>query len=350
MVFTQNVLPNLVDWARMADPDGTIADLAWMLAQCNDIMKDMIWQEGNLPLGHKISANVGLPQGTWRGNNQGVPSTKPVNAQYQFAIGELVDYSMVDKSEALLNGQVGKFRWNEDQAHIEGLSQQVATALMYSNEATNPAQFTGFSPYYNTVSTSTAQSAKNVLDAGGTASANASLWLVGWGDNTTFGIFPKGSQAGLVYEDKGDVVPLYDSNGNRFEGYTSYFCWKVGLAVKNWQYNVRICNIDTTTAGLLGTAPPDLFVYMSRAVVRMPTFTRRASGITEVDAPGDPMPGINPAWYCNRTVREFLDIQAIRDKNVLLSPKEYAGEPVMQFRDIPIRVVDALLNSESRVV
>ena len=75
---TTNVYPNLVDWARMTDPQGTIADIAWLLAQCNEVLKDMIWQEGNLPLGHKISANVGLPQGVWRGNNQGVPSSKPV--------------------------------------------------------------------------------------------------------------------------------------------------------------------------------------------------------------------------------------------------------------------------------
>lgn len=347
---TTNIYPNLVDWARMTNPDGTIADIAFLLAQANDVLKDMIWQEGNLPLGHKITANVGLPQGTWRANNQGVASTKPQHAQYQFAIGELQDYSMVDKSEAHLNGDIGKFRWNQDQEHIEGMSQQVASAIFYSNEATNPQQFTGFSPYYNTVNTATALSAANVIDAGGTGSSNASLWLVGWGDNTTFGIFPKGSQAGLVYEDKGDVVPLYDSNGNRFEGYTSLFQWKIGLAIKNWKYNVRIANIDTTTAGLFGVSPPDLFVLMSRAVIKLPTMTRRTSGITEVDAPGDPMPGINPAWYVNRTVRESLDIQAIRDKNVLLSPKEYAGEPVMEFRGVPIRLVDALTNTESRIV
>jgi len=46
-------------------------------------------------------------------------------------------------------------------------------------------------------------------------------------------------------------------------------------------------------------------------------------------------------------VRESLDIQAIRDKNVLLRPTEYAGQPVVEFRGIPIRVVDALLTTES---
>jgi len=346
MVFTQNVMPNLVDWANMSNPDGTIAEIAWLLAQSNEVIKDMIFQEANMPLAHKVTVNVGLPQGTWRNNNQGVSSSKPVNAQYQFSIGELVSYSMVDKSEAVLNGEVGKFRWNQDQAHIEGMSQQIASALMYSNEATNSAQFTGFSPYYNTINTASAQSATNVIDGGGTGSSNSSLWLLGWGDNTLFSIFPKGSQAGLVYEDKGDTTPLYDSNGNRYEGYTSYFCWKIGLAIKNWQYAVRMANLDTTTAGLGGTTPPDLFVLMSQAVTKLPTLTRRASGITETDAPSDPSPGIRPGFYCNRTVRTYLDIQAIRDKNVLLSSKDYAGDPVMQFRDIPIRIVDALTNAE----
>lgn len=347
--MSTNIYPNLVDWARRNDPDGEVAIIAEMLSQCNEVLKDMIWQEGNLPLGHKTTVRVGLPQGVWRGANQGVPSTKSLTAQFTDSIGELVDYSIVDKSIAVLNGNVAKFRYSEDMAHIEGLSQQVASALFYSNEATTPNQFTGFAPRYNTVSTTNAKNAVNVIDGGGTASSNLSIWLVGWGDNTTFGIFPKGSQAGLVYEDKGDVVPAYDSNGNRFEAYTSMFQFKLGLCVKDWRYNVRMANIDTTTAGLQGVAPPDLFVLMSRAVVKLPTATRRMSGITESDAPGDPMPGISPAFYVNRTGREFMDIQAIRDKNVLLSSKDYAGEPIMAFRDVPIRVVDALTNTEARL-
>lgn len=348
--MSTNVLPNLVDWARRANPDGSIAVIAEILSQCNEVMKDMIWQEGNLPLGHKTTVRTGLPQGVWRAANQGVPSSKTLTAQFTDSIGELYDYSVVDKSLAELNGNVAKFRYSEDMGHIEGLSQQVASALFYSNEATNPNQFTGFAPRYNTVNNANAKNAINVLDAGGVGSSNLSMWLVGWGDHTTFGIFPKGSEAGLVYEDKGDVVPAYDSNGNRFEAYTSLFRFRLGLCVKDWRYNVRIANVDTTTAGLQGTSPPDLFALMSRAVVRLPTASRRLSGITESDAPDDPVPGIMPAWYVNRTGREFMDIQAIRDRNVLLSSKDYAGDPVVMFRDVPIRVVDALTNTEARIV
>ena len=198
MAFTTNVYPNLVDWARRIDPDGAIATIAEMLSQCNEVMKDMIWQEGNLPLGHKTTVRVGLPQGVWRAANQGVPSSKSLTAQFQDSIGELVDYSIVDKSLALLNGNIAKFRYSEDMSHIEGLSQQVASGIFYLNEATTPTAFTGFAPRYNTVTTTTAKSAKNVIDGGGTGSNNLSIWLTGWGDNTTFGIFPKGSQAGQI--------------------------------------------------------------------------------------------------------------------------------------------------------
>lgn len=347
-----NVLPSLVDWARRASPDGVIADIAEMLAQCNEVLKDMIWQEGNLPTGHKVTLRTALPQGTWRQANQGVASTKSMTTQVQFGIGMLTAYSMVDKAIADLGGEADKFRYTEDMSFIEGMSQQVASAIFYSNEAVTTAQFTGLAPNYNTVTASNAKSAANVLDLGGTASANCSGWIVGWGDNTTFGIFPKGSQAGLVYQDKGDIVPAYDANNNQFEAYRSYFEWKMGLAIKNWQYNVRLANIDTTTnaGGLFSTTPPDLFVYLSQAVTKLPTASRRLSGITEVDAPNDPSPGTSPAIYCNRTLRASMDIQAIRDKNVLLTFRDYAGEPTMMFRDLPIRVVDALTNSEARVV
>lgn len=344
------VLPNIIDWARQVDPDGTPAVIAEMLSQCNEILKDMIYKEANMPLAHKVSLRVSLPQGTWRQANQGVAASKSTYSQIQFSIAELMAYGEVDKSIADLMGDTGKYRMNQDMGTIEGLSQQMASTLFYGNEAVNPNQFTGLSSIYNTVSTSTQQIANNVIDMGGTGNSNASLWLVGWNDYATYGIFPKGSPAGLVYEDKGDIRALYDASNNPFEGYTSVFMWKTGLAVEDWRYNVRMANIDTTSAGLAGTNPPDLFAAMAKAVKRPPKMTRRTSGITESDAPNDPVQGSNFAWYANRTVGEYLDIQAIRDKNVLLKPTEYAGEPVTEWRGVPVRTVDALTNSESRVV
>jgi hypothetical protein len=340
---------SLMDAARRMDPDGQIATIAELLSQTNEFFRDMTWTESNTDTGHKSTVRTGLPQGVWRMAYAGVPYARSTTAQVTDGLGYLAAYSQIDKRVADLGGKVAQIRLTEDSAFLEGMSQQMATTFFYGNQTTQMSQFTGFAPRFNTVSTSNAQNAQNVINGGGTGSSNLSIWLVGWGDMTNFGIFPKGTKSGLVFEDRGDIVPGYDSNQNPFPAYTSYFEWNAGLVVKDWRYCVRIANIDTTTGaqGLFGTTPPDLFLLMSKAVVRFPTLTKRASGITETDAPDEPAPGINPGFYTNRTGRESLDIQAIRDKNVLLKPTEYAGNPVIEFRSIPIRVCDTLLNTES---
>ncbi|MGB9154425.1 MAG: major capsid protein [Alphaproteobacteria bacterium] len=344
-----NVLPNLVDHASLLDPQGKVPTVAWMLAQANPILKDMIWQEANASTSHEVTLNTSLPQGTWRQDNQGVPASKGTYGKAKFGIGQITDYSQVDRTQARLMGNIEKYRWTMDQSHIEGIGQQIASAIFYSNEATTPAQITGFSPFYSSLETATLQTAKNVINAGGSGNSNTSIWRVDWGDHTCFGIYPKGSQAGLIYEDKGEFRQLYDQYGNGFEGYTSYFEWMLGLALMNWSYVGRICNIDTTTAGLAGTTPPDLNSLMIQLASKITTSPRRMFGITDVDAPGDPMPGTSPTWYCNRTGRAGLDIQAIRNPNVLISLTEYAGEPTEMWRGAPVRACDSILNTESPV-
>lgn len=343
-------LPNFVDWARTLDPNGAISTIAWLLAQNNEMRKDSISQMGNLPLGHKVTVQAGMPQGTYRMANQGVAPTKGIYEQYQFEMSELVAYSCVDKSIASLKGGTEKYRWTQTQSCAMGMGQQQATTLLYGNSAVNPTQFAGFFSYYNTLNTATAATAKNVIGMGGSGSSNASIFLGCWGNDTTYEIFPEGSTVGLNIEDKGDVRAIYDANNNPFEGYTTYLVWKLGLAIENWQYNVRICNIDTTTAGIAGTTPPDLFQAMNTATLLVPSLTKRASGIDMTDSPEDPQPGVNPAFYCNRTIRNALWNQSVRDKNVLLTPKEYAGEVIEEYRGIPIRNMDVMLNTEATVI
>ena len=343
---------SLADWAKRQDPDGKIGDIAELLSQTNEIFEDMVWLEGNLPTGHRSTVRTGLPSGTWRQLYQGVVPGKSTTAQIEDHCGSLEAYSIVDRNLAELNGDIGKFRLSEDMAQMEGLSQQVATALFYGNAAVNQTQFTGLSPRFNTVATASAQTAYNVIDCGGTASSNTSIWIVGWGDRTCHGIFPKGSKAGLLHEDKGDTIPGYDGSYNRFEAYTSYFRWQAGLTVRDWRYVVRLANVDVTSAtlGLQNTTPVDLYAQLAKAVIRMPTTSYEVSGITKSDAPDGVMPAIRPVIYCNRTVRQYLDIQAMRNARTLLRLSEYAGKVVADFRGIPIRVCDALVNTETRVV
>jgi hypothetical protein len=340
----------LADLGRSLDPDGAVADMAEMLSMCTELIEDLPMVEANGLTTHVTTLRTSLPKGSYIRYYQGTPYSKSNRAQLEFGMSLLRDYSQVDKELIKLGGKQMELREKEDVAHMEGLSQQQSSTAIYGNAWTTPEQFTGILPFFNTVSQTTAQNAVNVFDCGGTGSSNASLLVLGMGDSTVYGIYPKGSKAGLIYEDKGDVVPGFDASQQRFEAYTSLFQWQMGLVVEDWRYVIRLCNIDTTTAGLLGPTPPDLFAILARAIVRLPTAGRTQTGITKTDAPDKMAPSIRLKMYMDRTVRAALDVQAIRDKNVLLSPTDYAGQPIVNWRNIPLGVQDTMLNTEARVV
>ncbi len=322
-----------------------------MLSQSNDYADDMPYVEANEKTGHEFIFRTSIPAGTWRQYNMGVGYSKSTTAKARASVGMLEDYSQVDRALAEHSGDAEGFRYTEDVAFMEGMSQTIAQTTFYGNVLVTPAEFMGFSPYYNTVNTATAQNAANVIDGGGTGNNNTSLWLLGWGPDTVFAIYPRGSKAGLDMEDKGDIVPGYDSAGNRFEAYTTWFRQQMGIVVRDWRYAVRLANIDTTNAagGIYSATPPDLFVLMDAMLMSFPKFTPPTSGITKTDAPQDPQT-VRGVFYANRTLRHAMAQQAMRNRNMLLTLNDYDGRPIDTFRGVPIKTVDQLVTTETRVV
>ena len=151
-------------------------------------------------------------------------------------------------------------------------------------------------------------------------------------------------------EDKGTVVPGFDAIGNRFEAYTSLFEQQVGLCPKDWRYGVRIANLDVTSAGLAGPNAPDLFALLDQALMLFPKLSGKTSGITKTDAPNDNGQTVRPVIYCNRTLRHWMNVQSMRNRNVLLSINDYDGRVVESYRGIPVKIVDQIVNTESTVV
>src|SRR6266702_149928 len=166
------------DWAKRLDDGYRIASIIELLSQTNEILDDMLVVEGNLPTGHKTTVRTGLPQGTWRLLNTGVPHAKSTTAQIVDTCGNLETYAVIDKDIADLNGNTAEFRMSEVRAFLEGMTQQMASTLIYGNLGVNPERFHGLAPRYNSVLTTTAQTAANVIDMGGTASTNTSIWIV----------------------------------------------------------------------------------------------------------------------------------------------------------------------------
>jgi hypothetical protein len=333
------------DWAKRTEEYG-IAAIVELLSQTNEILLDMMVVEGNLPTGHKTTVRTGLPTATWRLLNYGVPNAKSTTAQVTDTCGNLETYSVIDKDIADLNNNTSEFRMSESMGFLEGMNQQMATTLIYGNTAVNPERFMGLAPRYNSVSTGTAQTAANVIDMGGTASTNTSIWIVTWGPNTMHGIFPKGKITGLQHRDMGEW-PVQDANNNTYQAYRDHFKWELGLSVRDWRYVARLANIDVTL--LNGASAANLINGLVRALYRLPTASPMMSGVQTSDAPGIQGMMGRTVIYCNRVVRTYLDLQAMNKTNVLLQMREFQGEVVTTFRGVPVRTVDAILNTEARL-
>ena len=318
----------MADWAKRLDPDGKTAVIVEMLSQTNEILDDMLFKEGNLPTGEQTTIRTGLPTVYYRQINQGTPDSKSTTAQVVENAAILEGRSQIDQDEAELNGNTGDYRLSEGEAFMEAMSQSQAETLIYGSSA-NPEEYVGLANRYSSLS---AANAENIINAGGTGSDNTSIYLVGWGPRTVFGVFPKGSKAGLTHEDLG-LGDAFDASNNRYRAYMDLYKWKNGLVVKDWRYACRICNIDVSAliADTTGSSY-DLIELMLKAVHRMPSLTNA-----------------NFAFYCNRTVKEMLDIQAMNKTNVYLKVGEEEGKPKLSLRGIPIRCVDRILETEATV-
>lgn len=332
-VLNSGVL-TLLDHMKRTDPNGKVAKIVEILSQSNSLLEDMKFKEGNLPTGERTTIRTGMPVVYWRLLNQGVPTSKSTTAQVDEACGMLEAWSEVDKELAKLNGNESDFRLSEAQAFLEAMNQEQAQTVIYGNSGTAPEEYNGLAVRYSTISG--AVNGQNVIDAGGTGSDNTSIYLVVWGDQTVHGIFPKGSQAGIEHEDLGLVTVETTAGiaGNRMRAYQDHWIWKCGLVVKDWRYVVRVANIDVSNL-VSGTGATDITNMMIKASHRIPNINMGKA-----------------VFYANRSVVQYLDIQRRDDVSTGggLSYADVDGKQVASFRGIPIKVVDAILETEARVV
>ena len=130
-------------------------------------------------------------------------------------------------------------------------------------------------------------------------------------------------------------------------GHQERWQWKAGLALWDWRWCVRACNIDVSNLTTESGAA-DLIKTMIKMMYRVPSIC------TPPSTTGNPMTSLaipgRQSFYCNRTVREMLHIQLLNKTSNQLTFETFDGKKVMTFLGIPIRNSDQLLSTEARVV
>lgn len=331
MATIGGTVPTLVDVAKRMDPNGKVAAIAELLSQDNPIAEDMPMLEGNLPTGHQITQRTGLPSVYYRKYNAGVPKSKATTAQVTEAIALMEAICEIDADLAKLNGNSPEFRDSEASAFIEAMKLRAATSIFYSDVRATGEEFLGLTPRFNSLS---APNGTNIIDAGGTGSNNTSIWIVGWSPRTVYGVYPKGSDAGLQVMTGTEPEWAFDGNNNRFKAYIDNYKWFLGLAMPDWRYVVRIANIDVTQLTKNAATGADLTDLVAQALEKIHSTS-----------------GVNVAIYGNRTVGSFLRRQVVNKVgNSTLTMEKVAGTKDVTLDGFLLRRTDALLNTEARVV
>jgi len=327
--ISSSTMPTLADLAKRMDPDGNISKVIEMMAQNNQVLDMMPWSECNDGTNHKTTVRNGLPTPVWRQLNYGVPSAKSSTTKVQDATGMLEIYAKIDKSLADLNNNSAGWRLSEEAPFREAMNQTLASTLFYGDTTSNPERFMGLAPRF---ADSTAENGRNIIKGGGAGSDNTSIWLVGWGENTAHGLYPKGSQAGLQVRDLGEDTAS-DGAGGEYQILRTHYKWDCGFTVRDWRYIVRICNIDVSDLTKNASAGADLIDLLAQALETI-----------------ESLDGVRPALYGNRTIASFLRRQIVNKvASSTLTQGEVAGRRVMMVGEVPFYRTDAILSTEATV-
>lgn len=344
MATIGNSFLNLIDLYRGMGPDGKIdADVIEVLHRLSPAVQDAIATEANKGASHLHTIRSGLPSVTWGRLYKGIAQSKSGKTQVEDTTGFVEGRSEIDERLLSLAGaNEAALRLSEADSFLEAMTQEVETGIFYHDSTTTPEKFKGLAARYNVRGGGGA--GNNVIHGGGSGSDNMSIWFVTWGEQDTTLLYPKGTRAGLERIDRGSVQVL-DSNNLPYFAKVEEFRWHVGLAVRDWRSNVRIANIDVSDV-LAGNV--DLYALMRQAYYKNQKW--RVS--KDMKAPDAAKHG-RSVIYMNATAAEALDALATNagasDNFVRLKPMELEGQEVLSYRQVPIRITDALLNTEATV-
>lgn len=316
----------LADIAKRQDPNGSVAKIIELLTQQNDALDDIVWKATNEETTELTSVRTALPSVFWRLLNAGTLPSKSTTAQIREACGLMDAWTHVDQKLAELGGDVSGVMLSEARAFLEAMRQEFMSTLFYGTAAA-PEEFIGLATRYSALSG--AGNSQNVITGGGSGSTNTSVWLIAWDAETITGIYPKNSSAGLKHEDLG-LVTIQAAGGVAgafLRAYQSHFTWDAGVAVKDYRYAVRIPNIETAPYAV------DLIDKMEQAEETIPNELGKR------------------AFYMNRSTRRYLRAQFRADVSAGggLTYENVGGKRVTMFGTTPVRITDALVNTEATV-
>ena len=310
----------LLDLAKRTH-NNAISEVAEVLTKKIPLLQMLPFVQATDLNSHLITRRGSLPTGTWRMLNKGVAPNKSDVIQVTEPIGLLEGWSQVDCREAEMSGNVKAYRHQEDIAHVEGMSQQLETALFYQTLASNMASFDGLAKRYAAIATDMVYSPTTA----GSSGSCASIWVAELGPRGLFGIYPHGDPQIGLHVDPHAKETEKDSDGGLYEVYRTKFSFLIGLAIRDTRSVKRIANVGMTEASVTAA------------------LTKLRSAINRLPGNG------TQAIFVSPTTMDILEGIVDSKSNVKYAPDDPFGNTVLKYKGINIHKCDKLLETESTV-
>jgi hypothetical protein len=284
-----------------------------------------------------------LPVASTRRWNEGIKATASKNTPLNDPIALFEDYSEVDKDLWEIQNDPNAWRADQDMNHIEGLFQIMESTLLYGSLATAPGAFNGLATRFNNLESypNGDQSWQpNVWNGGATSGNATSAWMIEFGDDSVYGIYPANSPAGLNVRDLGEITKELSSGAGAIGANYMYqvlrtmLRWYMGIQIADERCVQRIANINPVALVSAANFDENIFIQAKNWLPR--------AG----EAPGTVI-------LVNRALKTQIDIRAVSQKiNTYFTPPgdnsmDVFGKAVTKFQNIPIYVAEKILSTET---
>ncbi len=326
--FNVNSKFTLLERAKRSTDGMTILPILDVMDQRGvpDLLMDVPFFPGNQGLRHRVIRTVSRPASTRRNFYQGVGSTITTTQVIMEDIVLFEQRSEIDEAHLDTVVNPKEVRRQEDEGHIAGLMEDVANAIFNDTKVDGSEFFDGFARRVSGLSYPGhgTETYPYTWDNGGTGSDLSSIYVVEYGPNACFGLYPGATTRlgpfGITVRDHGkeritqtnpaDVTKIYYA-------WVSQFLMYAGLGCADDRKFARVANIETS--GTSSTFNEDI-------LIRLLNHGRFNIGATRM--------------YMNPFVKSDIDIRAKDKANVNWSSTEVFGKPVTTFLGIPVRVLD----------
>jgi hypothetical protein len=203
------------------------------------------------------------------------------------------------------------------------IGQEFDSDILYGNKQANAASFDGIESYVDAL-------ANDMVISGGEGGGdkNTSAYIVAWDvTNGAFMAYPRGSTAGIKYEDKGKRSKDM-GDGSVMEVYEDYVEISGGLCVADKRAIGRYCNIDVSDPAANTFDENKLIILLNR----MPAMLRSKAVI-----------------YVSRSLKAAIEIRMNSKENAYYTRENVFGEQVTMFQGVPVRLDEMISENEQAV-